>query len=287
MLSWQRRDIYFRLMRTDRPIGTYLVVWPALWALWFAAGGLPPLYLVLVFIAGAFLMRSAGCVINDYADRDFDPQVNRTKNRPLAQNAIPPREALQLFLLLAVFAASLLLFTNQLTVLLALVAVLLAAFYPFTKRFLPVPQLVLGLAFSWAVPMAFAAASGKVPPIAWLLLLGVIAWVVAYDTFYAMVDRPDDLKAGIKSSAIFFGGADRAMTFALQLIFLASLVAVGIQASRGVVYFLSLCVAAVFLAYQQLLVSDRDGEKCFRAFLNNNYVGLVVFLGIALDFVAS
>jgi len=283
LLSWRRRDVYFRLMRIDRPIGTLLVVWPTLWALWLAAGGLPKVTLIAIFLLGAFLMRSAGCVINDYADRDFDPLVSRTRQRPLATGEIPAAEAIQLFLVLGLLAASLLVFTNSLTMLLAPVAVLLASVYPFMKRYTHLPQFFLGLAFSWAVPMAFAAVTNTVPQLAWVTLLAVILWVLAYDTFYAMVDRPDDIKAGIKSTAILFGRKSHAVTACLQVLFIAVLLYIGLQAQLGAIYFLSLLVTAGLCLYQQSLIRSHNPENYFAAFMNNNYVGLTVFLGIALD----
>lgn len=283
LLSWHRRDVYFRLMRVDRPIGTLLVAWPTLWALWLAAGGLPPVKLIAVFLLGAFLMRSAGCVINDYADRDFDPLVARTRHRPLATGEIPSAEAIQLFMLLGFLAAGLLVFTNKLTVLLAPVAVLLASAYPFMKRFTQLPQFFLGLAFSWAVPMAFAAVTDSLPQLAWVLLLAVIFWVLVYDTFYAMVDKPDDIKAGIKSTAILFGRRSPFITACLQFLFLATLVYAGLRAQLGSVYFLSLIITAGLCLYQQFLIRSRKPENYFAAFMNNNYVGLTIFLGISLD----
>lgn len=284
LLSWQRRDIYLRLMRVDRPIGTLLVVWPTLWALWLAADGLPPIKLIVVFMAGAFLMRSAGCVINDFADRDLDPLVSRTYKRPLAAREISTREAIQLFLLLSLLAVSLLLLTNHLTMLLAPVAMILASLYPFMKRYTHLPQFFLGMAFSWAVPMAFAAVSNMLTLETWLLLTAVVVWVLAYDTFYAMVDRSDDIEAGIKSTAILFGRADRLITTLLQIIFLGLMVHLGLTAQLGLFYFSSLAIVAVLFIYQQWLLSSRQLENYFTAFTNNNYVGMAVFVGLVLDY---
>ncbi len=289
MIALNRGNLpaYAQLMRLDRPIGTYLVAWPAVWALWLAAGGVPDPLLLGVFLLGALLMRSAGCVINDYADRDFDAHVERTAQRPFATGAVSEREALQLFLLLLVAAAGLLLFTNPLTALLALAAVGTATLYPFTKRFIQLPQLVLGIAFSWAVPMAFAAHSGSVTVSAWILTLAVVIWVLAYDTFYGMVDRADDLRIGIKSTAILFGRYDRLVTAGLQLVFLLLMAGVGAREQLGALYLAGLAAAATLFAYQQWLVRARDPQSCFAAFLNNNYVGLVIFVGLALDYAAG
>lgn len=284
-LNFQNRRAYMALMRVDRPIGTYLVVWPALWALWIAAEGFPELYLLLVFLLGAFLMRSAGCVINDYADRNIDGQVERTKLRPLATQSVSEREALQLFALLIACAACLLLATNLLTSFMALIAVTLTSCYPFMKRYTQLPQVVLGMAFSMAVPMAFAAQSHQLPIESLTLYLAVVFWVVSYDTFYAMVDRDDDLKIGVKSTAILFGPRDRMITAALQAFFIALLVVVGIQIQAGLLFFLGVISAALLAIYQQWLIRDRQKTMCFRAFLNNNYVGFAVFAGIVGDYI--
>ena len=286
MIALNRENIpaYSQLMRLDRPIGTYLVAWPAVWALWFAAAGLPEPVLLLVFLLGSLLMRSAGCVINDYADREFDAHVERTAQRPFARGAVSEREALELFALLLVLAACLLAFTNTLTALLALGAVGTATLYPFTKRFIQLPQLILGIAFSWAVPMAFAAHNGEVNSTAWLLTLAVIVWVLVYDTFYAMVDRDDDLRIGIKSTAILFGRHDRLVTAVLQAVFLLLMMFLGAQERLGMVYLIGIAAAAGLFVFQQWLVRARQRDACFRAFLNNHYVGWVVFLGLALDY---
>lgn len=275
---------YCQLMRIDRPIGSYLLAWPALWALWLAAEGPPRLSLLLVFLCGTFLMRSAGCVINDFADRQIDGHVARSAQRPLVTAAVSEREALQLFILLCSLAASLLLWTNWLTAQLALVALALTTVYPFCKRFTRLPQLVLGMAFSFSVPMAFAAQSGEVPAVAWRLYAAVVTWVVAYDTFYAMVDRDDDIKIGVKSSAILFGRYDRAITATLQLLFITQMLSIGQRLSLGPAYTWALGAAAALLCYQQWLIAKRDKERCFAAFINNHRVGMVIFIGLALHY---
>lgn len=282
-LTSKNLNHYFALMRIDRPIGTYLVMWPALWSLWLAAKGVPDIHLLLVFISGAFLMRSAGCVINDFADRHIDGHVQRTQHRPLATAVITSKEALQLFILLCLSAAVLLLFTNALTASYAVLAFLLATLYPFTKRFTQLPQVVLGMAFSCSIPMAFAAQTNNVPLVALALYFAVISWVVAYDTFYAMVDREDDIKINVKSTAILFGRYDRIITALLQLIFLALLILIGHQQALGTIYFSSLLIISGLFLYQQYLIKDRSPAACFKAFLNNNFVGMAVFIGIAAD----
>jgi 4-hydroxybenzoate polyprenyltransferase len=274
---------YALLMRLHRPIGILLLLWPTLWGLWFAAGGVPDMRVLAVFVAGVVLMRSAGCVINDFADRDFDPHVARTKDRPIAAGRVSPREALALFAVLCTIAFALVLTLNRLTVVLAIIAALLAAIYPFTKRFTNLPQFWLGAAFGWAIPMAFAAQTGFVPPLAWLLFAANIAWAVAYDTAYAMVDREDDRRIGVKSTAILFGAWDRAMILAHHTAALVLLAVAGAQAGRGKIFYLGLTVAAVLAMYQQWLIRDRVPAACFRAFLNNNWFGLAVFAGLAFD----
>lgn len=275
---------YSLLMRVDRPIGIMLLLWPTLWGLWIAAGGLPEPLLLFVFVAGVAVMRSAGCVINDYADREYDPHVERTRNRPVAAGRVSPTEALWLFGVLCLIAFALVLLTNRLTVILSIPGVLLAASYPFMKRFTHFPQFHLGAAFGWAVPMAFAAQTGQVPGVAWLLLVTTVFWAVAYDTMYAMVDRDDDLKVGVKSTAILFGAWDRALVGVFQALVLAALVLAGEMVGLGIVYHLSLLAAAALFVYQQYLIRDRDRALCFKAFLNNNQLGALVFAGIALDY---
>ena len=271
---------YGLLMRVDRPIGTLLLLWPTLWALWIAAEGKPDPYITLVFILGVFIMRSAGCVINDYADRELDPHVARTRARPLAAGHVTPKEALLLFLALCLLALALVLTLNRLTLLLSLAAVPLAASYPFMKRYTYLPQIHLGVAFGWAVPMAFAAQTNSVPPIAWLILTGVVLWAVAYDTMYAMVDREDDIYVGVKSTAILFGELDRLMIGVVQICFFMVMLLVGDQLDLGHYYYLSLALAAGLSIYQQHLIRLREPSACFRAFLNNNWVGAVIFLGL-------
>ncbi len=271
---------YGLLMRVDRPIGTLLLLWPTLWALWIAGEGRPEPFITLVFIIGVFIMRSAGCVINDYADRDLDPHVARTRTRPLAAGRVTPTEALLLFLALCLLALALVLTLNHLTLLFSLAAVPLVASYPFMKRYTYLPQVHLGVAFGWAVPMAFAAQTNSVPPIAWLILTGVVLWAVAYDTMYAMVDREDDVYVGVKSTAILFGELDRLMIGVVQLCFLLVMLLVGNQLDLGRYYYLGLALAAGLSVYQQFLIRRREPSACFRAFLNNNWVGAVILLGL-------
>lgn len=275
---------YARLIRLDRPVGIYLLLWPTLWALWIAADGLPPLHILFIFVAGVALMRSAGCAINDFADRHIDPHVERTRTRPLAQGAIQPWEAVAVFLLLAAIAFVLVLFTNPLTIAFALVAVVLAATYPFMKRFHSLPQVHLGVAFAWAIPMAFTAVTNTYPPpIAWLLFVTTLTWTVVYDTFYGMVDRKFDLAIGVRSTAILFGEQDRLITGILQVLVWLGLYLVGQQAGFGGVYLGALIVVAMLMFYQQFLIFDREPEACFRAFRNNHHLGLVVLIGMVAD----
>jgi len=280
----KRLNIYARLMRTDKPIGTYLVAWPMLWSLWIAGEGHPDAALLLVFLAGTFLMRSAGCVINDFADRDFDPHVERTKQRPLATGEIPSKEALALFVVLCLLAFGLVLSTNALTVYLSFGVVALAALYPFMKRHTHWPQAFLGAAFGWSVPMAFAAQSGAVPPAAWLIFAANICWVIAYDTMYAMVDRDDDLKVGVKSTAVLFASWDRHIIGLFQISFLALMIAAGIAFGLAPLFYAGLAVAAAFAAYHQRLILGREKELCFKAFLNNNLLGAAIFIGLMLSY---
>jgi 4-hydroxybenzoate polyprenyltransferase len=275
---------YARLMRLDRPIGIWLLLWPCLWALWISAQGRPDERIFVIFLIGTFVMRSAGCVINDFADREFDPHVRRTANRPLARGAVSPAEALAVFAVLGLLALALLIPLNRPTQVLALVGGALAVTYPFLKRFFALPQAYLGLAFSWSVPMAFAAQTGELPLLAWVLFAAGVLWTTAYDTIYAMVDRDDDLVIGVRSSAILFGRADRGIVAALQLAALALLCAAGMLAGLSYWYWLGLVVAAATALHQQYLIRHRDPEDCFRAFLNNNLFGLAVFGGILLDY---
>lgn len=278
---------YLQLTRLNRPIGIYLVLWPTLWSLWLAAKGAPDIKNLVIFILGCTLMRSAGCVINDYADRDFDGHVQRTKDRPLATGAVSPLEAISLFAGLCFLAFLLVLFTNALTIKLSLVGLALAMSYPFMKRFTHLPQVVLGAAFAWSIPMAFAAQAGTVPQEAWLIYVAVVIWTVCYDTFYAMVDREDDLRIGVKSTAVLFGELDRAITGTLQVLTLVTLLLVGRRFDLSWIFYSSLVVAAGLFVYQQYLIRDRNREGCFVAFLNNNWVGMVIFIGIAGHFALS
>jgi 4-hydroxybenzoate polyprenyltransferase len=276
-----RLDAYARLTRLDKPIGTLLLLWPTLWALWLAARGVPDGRILLVFVAGTLLMRSAGCVINDYADRDFDPHVARTKNRPLAARRVSTREALALAGVLLLAAFVLVLQLNLLTVLLSLVAAAVAASYPFTKRFFWLPQAYLGIAFGFGIPMAYAALLGAVPGEAWLLLLANVFWTIAYDTEYAMVDREDDLKIGIRTAAILFGRLDVAAVMACYCAFLAVLSGLGWHLRLEWPYYAGLSAAGAIMGYHYVLIRARTPAGCFRAFRHNNWVGAAVFAGIA------
>ena len=280
----EKLSAYWRLMRMDRPIGTLLLLWPPLWALWLAAQGQPNWPVLLVFVLGVVVMRAAGCVINDYADRHFDGHVKRTANRPLPSGDVRPSEARWLFVALVALAFVLVLTLNSLTIVLSLVALALAAVYPFMKRFTHLPQLVLGVAFGWSIPMAFAAQMNLLPLSCWLLLLANICWTVAYDTQYAMVDRDDDLRIGIKSTAILFGRFDKLIIGLLQLATLLLLVLVGVLSQLGSLYYWSLLACAALFVYQQQLLKERERDACFQAFLNNNYVGMVLFCGIASSY---
>jgi len=275
---------YGRLMRLDRPIGTFLLMWPALWALWLASDGRPDAHVFVVFVLGVFLMRSAGCVMNDFADRKIDPHVHRTRERPMAQGRVAPGEAIVLFCGLSLIAFGLVLTLDPLTRQLALVGAFLTVTYPFLKRFFPLPQMYLGIAFSWSVPMAYAAEAGEITRIAWLLFIAAGLWTTVYDTMYAMVDREDDLKIGVRSSAILFGDADRFIIGVMQLMTLLALWLVGRELKLGGWYLGGLAAAACFSLYQQWLIRDRIPDRCFRAFLNNNYFGMTVFIGIALEY---
>ncbi|WP_019606341.1 4-hydroxybenzoate octaprenyltransferase [Teredinibacter turnerae] len=275
---------YLQLMRLHRPIGIYLVLWPTLWSLWLAAGGVPRWDLLVIFTVGVVLMRSAGCVINDYADRKVDGHVERTRSRPLVTGLVSPIEAAALFAVLSLASFLLVLQTNDLTVYLSVGGIALAFCYPFMKRYTQLPQVVLGAAFAWSVPMAFAAQTGELSSDIWLLYTAVLLWTVAYDTFYAMVDRDDDLKIGVKSSAILFGEQDKAITACLQLMTLIALIMVGTKFELGTFYYLSLAAAAGLMIYQQLLIRERKRDACFKAFLNNNWVGIVIFVGIVCDY---
>ncbi|WP_295454881.1 4-hydroxybenzoate octaprenyltransferase [uncultured Thiodictyon sp.] len=282
---WRERlRHYYYLVRLHRPIGTLLLMWPGMWALWLAGDGSPPWSVVVIFVLGMVLMRSAGCAINDFADRDFDAHVARTKQRPLATGAIRPGEAVGVFVVLSLVSFGLVLLLNWQTVALSTVAVALTAIYPFMKRFTHLPQVFLGAAFGWAIPMAYMAVTGAIPVTGWVLFIATLIWSLIYDTQYAMVDREDDLKIGIKSTAILFGEQDRLVIGLLQVLMLALLFWVGLQAGRGVWYLGGLSVAAGLGLYQQWLIRDREPSACFQAFLNNNYFGLAVFVGLVLDY---
>ncbi|VAX14278.1 4-hydroxybenzoate polyprenyltransferase [hydrothermal vent metagenome] len=280
----ERATQYYYLTRLHRPIGILLLLWPTGWALWVAAAGWPDWPVLLVFLLGVVLMRSAGCVINDVADRDFDPQIRRTRERPLASGKVTPKEALWLFVALCLLAFLLVLSMNRLTIYLAFVAVALAAVYPFMKRYTHLPQVVLGMAFGWSIPMAFAAQTGEVPRVAWLLYVINVLWSVIYDTMYAMVDRDDDIRAGIKSTAVLFADADRVIIGILQAFMLLGLVLLGRQLELSTVYYLGVAVAAGLSLYQQYLIREREPAACFKAFLNNNWLGLAIFSGFFLSY---
>ena len=283
--AWKAKvALYWQLVRGDRPIGWLLLLWPTWWGLWLAAEGVPPLWTLLVFSVGVWLTRSAGCVINDYADRWLDPHVERTQDRPLATGAVRGREALAVFAVLMLAAFALVLTLNRLTIILSVVGVLLAASYPYLKRHTYLPQVYLGLAFGWGIPMAFAAVRGEVPAVAWLLYVANILWATGYDTWYAMVDRDDDLRMGAKSTAILFGDLDLVAQGVLYALFFAALALVGQRAGLGHYYWYGLAAALVLVGYEFWIARGRDRDGCFRAFLHNHWVGAVVFIGLALDF---
>lgn len=278
-----KRRAVVHLTRLHRPIGIFLLLWPTLWALWVAADGWPAPRVLVIFLLGTVLMRMAGCAINDFADRNVDGQVARTRDRPLATGALSGKEALLVFGVLTTLAFGLVLFTNPLTIALSFGGVALAATYPFMKRYTHLPQLVLGAAFSWAIPMAFAAQTGSVPALAWLLFVATVLLTVAYDTMYAMVDRADDLKAGVKSIAIALGDLDRTAIGLMQVLLLLSLLMIGQQQDYGTAYLAGLGVAAGLCLYQQWLIREREESACFRAFLNNQWLGMAVFVGLFFE----
>ena len=280
----QRLSEYEKLMRLDKPIGILLLLWPTLWALWVASDGRPAPWIVAIFVIGTVLMRSAGCVINDYADKDFDGHVERTRNRPLAARRVSPKEALWLAAGLSVLSFLLVLPLNGLTIAMSVPAVFLAGSYPFTKRFFAIPQAYLGIAFGFGIPMAFAAFQNDIPLEAWMMLLANVFWAVAYDTEYAMVDRPDDLKIGIKTSAITFGRFDVAAVMACYAATLLILGWVGLATGAGAIFLAGLVVSAGIIAYHYTLIRERDRPKCFKAFLHNNWVGAAIFAGWVLDY---
>ena len=287
MSATAKINALLQLIRFDKPIGTLLLLWPTLWALWIAAQGMPDYKLLFIFISGTFLMRSAGCIVNDLADRHMDGAVARTSTRPLVTGAVTVNEPLALCVVLTLLAFVLVLFTNTLTITLSLAAALLAATYPFMKRYTHLPQVVLGAAFSWGIPMAFAAQLGALPPALWLLYLGNLLWTMAYDTKYAMVDRDDDIEIGIKSTAILFGRADRALVGILQSLSLLALYLAGVEFGLGIYYNASLLLVVGLFCYHQYLIRDREPEACFRAFKHNNWVGLVIFAGVILNYLAG
>lgn len=288
MTRWGRLamklDAYERLMRLDKPIGILLLLWPTLWALWVAGDGHPPWQIVMIFVMGTILMRSAGCVMNDVADRDYDGLVERTQLRPLATREVTVKEALILAAGLSLIAFAFVLFLNPLTILLSFAALFLAATYPLTKRFLAIPQAYLGIAFGFGIPMAFAAVSGEIPCVAWLMLLANVFWAIAYDTEYAMVDRSDDLKIGIRSSAIFFGRFDIAAVMLSYLATLVLLVYIGMQLHLAWPYYAGLLAAGMIAAYHYTLIRRRERGACFKAFLHNNWLGAAVFSGVLASY---
>lgn len=279
-----RAQQYWLLGRFDKPIGILILLWPALWALWVASNGKPNLLVLSVICAGVVLMRAAGCVINDYADRNFDPHVERTKQRPIAAGKVNPKEALILFVVMCLLAFGLVLLLNLYTILLSFIAAFLAASYPFMKRYTHLPQAYLGIAFGFAVPMSFSAQTNTIPLVAWVMYLAVVLWALVYDTMYAMVDKEDDLKIGVKSTAILFGDKDREIMAILQLIILALLISIGQMQNLGGFYYAGLGVAAGLSVYQQKLIFNRDRALCFKAFLNSNWFGLAVFVGLLVDY---
>ena len=285
MREVQRRVMpYIQLMRLDRPIGILLLLWPTLSALWIAAEGLPDITVLVVFILGVILMRSAGCAINDFADREIDGSVWRTQNRPLATGELTARQAIYVFIGMALVAFILVSMLNTLTIWLSLGGVFLAATYPFMKRYTYFPQIYLGMAFGWAIPMAFAAQTNSVPVMAWLLFLANIIWTTMYDTFYAMADREDDLLAGVKSTAVLFGDDDLIIQGMMQVAYIFVMVLIGVQLEMSFIFYLGLCVAGGLFAYQQFLAKDRQPQRCLQAFLNNNWVGLAIFLSLVIHY---
>ena len=279
-----RLEQYSLLIRLDRPIGIYLLLWPTLWALWIAARGMPDMLVLFVFVSGVFLMRSAGCAINDYADRDIDPYVDRTKDRPLAAGRISTKETLVVFASLSITAFILVLFMNSLTIYMSFAGIILAASYPFAKRYHYMPQVHLGAAFGWAAPMAFTAQANEITVVTWLIFMATVLWATAYDTMYAMADRDDDLIIGVKSTAILFGEADKLIIGLLQILLIFDLILIGTRSDMGLYYYLGLGIASGLAVYQQVLIKDRNKQKCIQAFLNNNWFGLAVFAGIFVDF---
>ena len=283
-LKYDKFKQYLLLIRLNKPIGIFLLLWPTLWGLWIASEGFPNTQIMIVFLFGVFLMRSAGCILNDIIDKDFDKFVARTQNRPLASDKLSSIEAFIVAISLIFIAFLLVLTTNTLTVQLSFVAIILAGTYPFLKRHTYLPQFFLGLTFGWSIPMAFAATTNSIPKIAWLLLIANILWVVVYDTIYAMIDREDDLKIGIKSTAILFDDADRFIIGLIQSLVLIALIVIGQQASLNTIYYFSLIIGGCLFLYQLYLIRNRDPKKCMQAFLNNNWFGLVVFIGLFINY---
>ncbi|MGJ8674309.1 MAG: 4-hydroxybenzoate octaprenyltransferase [Pseudoalteromonas sp.] len=281
LLNWENKDAYWRLMRADKPIGIYLLLWPTVWGLLWAAEGLPPLHICIIFVMGVVLMRSAGCVINDYADRKVDGAVERTQARPIVAGEVEPKEALQLFYLLVASAFVLVLFLNTKTIILSIGALFLASLYPFMKRYTYFPQVILGAAFGWSIPMAFMATLGELPAWLWLIYIANLTWTVAYDTAYAMVDREDDIAIGVKSTAILFGRFDVTIIVLLNIMTLVLLAYVGWLTNLHSLFYLGLAAAAVMFAYQFTLIKTRQREACFAAFLHNHWVGLSIAIGLA------
>lgn len=281
----ERLKLYAELVRLNRPIGIYLLLWPTLWALWFAAKGIPDLKILFIFVLGVIFMRSAGCAINDYADREIDKHVTRTKERPLTSGKITSKEALGVFATLVLASFLLVIQLNSSTILLSIVAAILAASYPFMKRYHHFPQVHLGAAFAWAIPMAYTAITHEPPPLdAWILYIAALLWTTAYDTQYGMVDREDDLKIGVKSTAILFGKYDNAINGSLQVLTLILLIIVGIINNLSIIFYTSILIASGFIIYQQFLTQNREPAKCLQAFLNNHWFGMVIFIGIAMDY---
>jgi len=283
-IIFDRLQQYWLLARFDKPIGILILLWPALWALWLASSGSPDLLVLTVICCGVVLMRAAGCVINDYADRNLDPHVERTKLRPMAAGKVQPKEALIVFTILSLTAFAMVLLLNTYTILLSFGGVFLAASYPFMKRYTQLPQAYLGIAFGWAVPMSFAAQSNEIPLVAWLMYLATALWALVYDTMYAMVDKEDDLKIGIKSTAILFGDKDREIMAVLQVIIMLLMIQIGRLQDLSWIYYVTLACASLFFVYQQKLIFYRDKQNCFKAFLNSNWFGLTIFVGLVLEF---
>ncbi|NRA23013.1 MAG: 4-hydroxybenzoate octaprenyltransferase [Oleispira sp.] len=281
---WPQVKPYIELMRLDKPVGIYLLLWPTLWALWIAAEGVPDISVLIIFILGVIFMRSAGCVINDYADRKVDGHVERTQNRPLVTGTISSKQALMLFVVLLIASFILVLFTNILTIQLSFAGAALAAIYPYMKRHTHLPQVFLGAAFSWAIPMAFAAQADALPKYVWLIYIANLSWTVAYDTMYAMVDRDDDLKIGIKSTAILFADADKVMIAILQSITVFCLLLLGSELSLNGFYYLGLIIAVSLMFYQHWLIRARDKAGCFAGFINSHWVGVAVWFGLVLSY---